>query len=442
MLRLIHTADWHLGQRFHGQERHTEHRAFLVWLLDTLEQRRADALLVAGDVFDVVNPSLQAQALLYEFIVSAHERLPRLDIVLIAGNHDSGNRIELPAPLMRRLRTHALGRVSWLDDGELDAERLLVPLTDSDGETRAWCLALPFLRPAEVTGSGIAAANTRNGSDPIQHDPARNDSVQNDSGQNDYVSGISRVHEQLIDAARRRREPGQALVAMSHAHLQGAAVSEASERPIVIGGEESISAALFPPEIAYVALGHLHRAQQVGEARIRYSGSPLPLDFSEVAYPHQVLDVTLDGDALAAVDAIPVPRPVAMHRVGPAPLEKVLAELETLGDDPDLPRERWPWLEVCVELEAPIPDLRARVDAALADKALRLLRLERRLPQVEGEEAAARVGLETLGPRRLFELTWQQRWGEPPDAAVLADFDRLRQDVLDDEEADTGEAHP
>ncbi|HSP57342.1 MAG TPA: exonuclease subunit SbcD, partial [Halomonas sp.] len=158
MLRLIHTADWHLGQSFHGQERHTEHRAFLAWLLDTLEERQADALLVAGDVFDVVNPSLQAQALLYDFIVGAHERLPRLDIVMIAGNHDSGNRIELPAPLMRRLRTHALGRVSWLDDGRLDAERLLVPLTDSEGQTRAWCLALPFLRPAEVTGNGIAAA--------------------------------------------------------------------------------------------------------------------------------------------------------------------------------------------------------------------------------------------------------------------------------------------
>ncbi|SFU41990.1 exonuclease SbcCD subunit D [Halomonas korlensis] len=438
MLRLIHTADWHLGQSFHGQERHTEHRAFLAWLLDTLEQRRADALLVAGDVFDVVNPSLQAQALLYDFIVSAHERLPRLDIVMIAGNHDSGNRIELPAPLMRRLRTHALGRVSWLDDGRLDAERLLVPLTASDGETRAWCLALPFLRPAEVTGNAVAAPFGEAGSD--------------------YVNGISRVHEQLIDAARARRRPGQALVAMSHAHLHGATVSEASERPIVIGGEESISAALFPSEIAYVAMGHLHRAQQVGEARIRYSGSPLPLDFSEVAYPHQVLDVTLDGDVLATVDTIPVPRPVAMHRIGPASLEKVLTELEALESDPELPqargrelskargrelpRERWPWLEVCVALEAPIPDLRARVDAALKGKALRLLRLERRLPRAEGEEAPTRVELETLGPRRLFELTWQQRWNEPADAAVLADFDRLRQDVLDDQDTDTGEARP
>lgn len=434
-MKLIHTADWHLGQSFHGQERHAEHRAFLAWLLDTLVARRADALLVAGDIFDVVNPSLAAQELLYDFIVAAHERLPTLDMVLIAGNHDSGNRVELPAPLMRRLRTHALGRVSWLDDGRLDAERLLVPLTDAAGETRAWCLALPFLRPAEVTGAALVAHDAEN-------EPG--DTPPGDQAPNDYVAGISRVHRQLVEAALQRREPGQALVAMSHTHLHGAAVSEASERPIVIGGEESISAALFPAEIAYVALGHLHRAQQVGEARIRYSGSPLPLDFSEVAYPHQVVEVTLDGEALAATEAIPVPRPVAMHRIGPAPLEAVLAELEALESDPAPPKEQWPWLEVRVELEAPIPDLRARVDAALKDKAVRLLRLERRLPTVEGDASAARVDLESLGPRKLFARTWEERWGEPPDDDVLADFDRLRQEVLDADDTETSgrEARP
>ncbi|MBB3189986.1 exonuclease SbcCD subunit D [Halomonas cerina] len=435
MLRLIHTADWHLGQSFHGQERHVEHRAFLSWLLDTLVARQADALLVAGDIFDVVNPSLRAQALLVDFIVSAHERLPRLDIVLIAGNHDSGNRLELPAPLMRRLRAHALGRVSWQGDGTLDAERLLVPLTDAAGETRAWCLALPFLRPAEITGQGPAE---------LPQDASGNDSLHND-----YVASITRVHETLIDAARARREPGQALVAMSHAHLRGAAVSEASERPIVIGGEESVSAALFPEDIAYVALGHLHRAQQVGETRIRYSGSPLPLDFSEVDYAHQVVEVTLDKEALAGIETLPVPRPVAMHRLGPAPLDAVLTELEALDPDlpgqdrgQDLPRERWPWLEVRVTLDAPLPDLRARMEAALAGKALRLLRLERRLPRVAREEAPTRVDLEELGPQRLFSHTWEKRWGEPPTKDVLADFNRLLQDMLDDEDTDDRKPHP
>nr|WP_240458067.1 exonuclease SbcCD subunit D C-terminal domain-containing protein [Halomonas socia] len=112
-----------------------------------------------------------------------------------------------------------------------------------------------------------------------------------------------------------------------------------------------------------------------------------------------------------------------MLRIGPAPLDKVLAELEALEDDPTLARERWPWLEVRVELEAPIPDLRAQVDAALEDKALRLLRLERRLPRVAEQADTARVDLESLGPRKLFERTWQARWGEPPGETVMADLD-------------------
>lgn len=432
-MNIIHTADWHLGQNFHGQERHAEHQAFLGWLLDILEQRRADALLVAGDIFDVVNPSLRAQQLLYDFIVSAHERLPDLNIVLIAGNHDSGNRIELPAPLMQRLGTHALGRVSWLDDGTLDSERLLVPLDDIDGTICAWCLALPFLRPAEVTGNGVQL------DEASQHDTRHDDSRHNDSRHNDsrnnYVSGVTQVHQQLIAAAHRKRQPGQALVAMSHAHLHGAAVSEASERPIVIGGEESISASLFPADIAYVALGHLHRAQQVGEERIRYSGSPLPLDFSEVNYPHQVVAVALEGETLSSVEAIAVPRPVAMYRVGPAPLDDVLTQLasmtDTLTSGSELSREYWPWLEVRVELAAPVPDLKAQVDAALKDKPVRLLRLERRLPQNGQDASSHKVDLESLGPRRLFELTWQERWNEPPSPDVMSDFDHLLQDVLD-----------
>ena len=93
-MRLIHTSDWHLGQTLHGQDRDYEHAQFLAWLLDQLVAHRADALLIAGDVFDTVNPPLKAQERLYDFIVRAHEKLPQLDIVMIAGNHDSGGRIE------------------------------------------------------------------------------------------------------------------------------------------------------------------------------------------------------------------------------------------------------------------------------------------------------------------------------------------------------------
>ncbi len=417
-MKLLHTADWHLGQTFHGQERHVEHQAFLDWLLETLAQRHSDALLIAGDIFDVVNPSLRAQRQLYDFIVSAHQRLPRLRIVLIAGNHDSGARIELPGPLLERLRTHALGRVVWLDAGQdeaarLDAERLLIPLEAADGQVAAWCLALPFLRPAEVTGGAHG---------------------------DDYVSGVERVHRELIESAEARRRPGQALVAMSHAHIQGASVSADSERPIVIGGEESLPSTLFPASLAYVALGHLHRPQQVGEARIRYSGSPLPMDFSEVDYPHQVVEVTLDGEALAGCEAIRVPRAVALLRVGPAPLDAVLAELAALDDDTEAPRERWPWLEVRVELDAPRVDLRVSIEQALADKPVRLIRIQSLYAGRRDAASHDPAPQEAPEPAALFAHAWEQQFGAPPDDDVTGDFASLLTELAHADSAEDADA--
>lgn len=400
-MRLIHTSDWHLGQTLHGQDRDFEHAAFLAWLLDVLVERQADALLIAGDIFDTANPPLRAQERLYAFIVEAHQRLPQLEIVMIAGNHDSGARIELPAPLLRRLNAHALGRIEWLDGDALDSARLLLPLHRADGAIAAWCLALPFLRPAEVTGGAAG---------------------------DDYLAGIERVHRELVAAAEARRSAGQALVAISHAHLAGAAVSADSERNIVIGNAEALPASLFPASVAYVALGHLHKPQQVaGQTRLRYSGAPLPLSFAEVDYPHQVLLVELDGASLSSVAALRVPRAVEMLRLGPAPLADVLEQLAALPAS-GLPRERQPWLEVRVQLEQPQPDLRQQIEVALEGKGCRLVRIASEY-RGRSEEAPPLVGLDQLDPRELFRRSWLAEYGSEADAQVLADFAALLQDV-------------
>eukprot|EP01133_Synstelium_polycarpum_P000297 gene297-353_t len=370
-LRLFHTSDWHLGQNLHGQERDFEHACFLDWLLGQLGLHRPDVLLIAGDIFDTVNPPLKAQERLYDFIISAHEQNPALTIVMIAGNHDSGSRIELPAPLMRRLRTHALGRVLWLDDGQLDVERLLIPLPGADGEIAGWCLALPFLRPAEVTGAQLG---------------------------DDYLRGIGQVHEWLIAAANAKRQPGQALVAISHAHMAGGSVSEDSERSLIIGNAEALPASLFDASVSYVALGHLHKPQRVnGEERIRYCGSPIPLSFSEIGYQHQILDVQLDGETLVSVESRLIPRSVNLQRLEAAPLADILKQLADLPDiDLLAETQRQPWLEVRVRLDEPQPDLRQQVENALQGKAVRLVRI--------AAEYAGSGGREDSQEDRLIEL--------------------------------------
>ncbi|MEN5095074.1 exonuclease SbcCD subunit D C-terminal domain-containing protein [Pseudomonas protegens] len=407
-MRLFHTSDWHLGQNLHGQERDFEHACFLEWLLRQLKHEQPDVLLIAGDIFDTVNPPVKAQERLYDFIVSAHEQQPALTIVMIAGNHDSGSRIELPAPLMRRLRTHALGRVLWLDDGQLDAERLLLPLPDASGTIAGWCLALPFLRPAEVTGPHLG---------------------------DDYLKGIAQVHEWLIAAANAKRLPGQALIAVSHAHMAGGSVSEDSERSLIIGNAEALPASLFGADVSYVALGHLHKPQKVnGEERIRYSGSPIPLSFSEIGYQHQILDVRLDGETLVSVEPRLIPRAVNLQRLGPAPLGDILAQLGELPDIDLLAEEqRQPWLEVRVRLDEPQPDLRQQVESALQGKAVRLVRIAAEYAGNggrDGEDSGAElIELDQLSPEELFRRAWRDAYANEVDEATLKDFALLLQDV-------------
>ena len=260
-MRLLHTSDWHLGQSLHNFERTFEHQCFLDWLLDTIVAEEIDALLVAGDIFDTANPSAGAQKQLYRFLQQARVRSPLLDIVIIAGNHDSPGRIEAPAPLLEAHGTSVIGHIVRLADGEIDIGRHVVPLHDKSGAVQAWCLAIPFLRPGDVPRLPAPVA----GEAPVDA----------------YLGGISLLYQQAYALAAARRQPGQSVVAMGHCHMVDGAASLDSERRIVIGGTEALPASMFDPAIAYTALGHLHLSQRVGQKQhLRYCGSPIPLSFS------------------------------------------------------------------------------------------------------------------------------------------------------------------
>lgn len=143
-LKLIHTADWHLGQTFFGYDREAEHEAFLGFLTNLLVERQTDVLLIAGDVFDVTNPSAGAQRRFYRFLREANRLNPGLQIVIIAGNHDSAIRLEAPNPLLEELNTSIVGIVGRTDSGEIDLASLVVPLRNGreNGRRFAWrCLS-------------------------------------------------------------------------------------------------------------------------------------------------------------------------------------------------------------------------------------------------------------------------------------------------------------
>lgn len=379
-MRILHTSDWHLGQQFKGFDRQAEHRVFLDWLVETLADRRIDALLVAGDLFDQANPSADAQKLFFDFLAAARKRCPALDIVMIAGNHDSAGRIDAPHPLLSAFGVRVMGRHDARQ--ELTPElldRILVPVTNADGRTAAWVLAVPYLRPADLDlGSG-----------------------------QDYASAIGQVYAALGEAAAGQLDSDQALLVMGHLHARGGQVSEDSERRLVIGGEEAVGAELFPAQATYVALGHLHLPQAVTAEHIRYSGSPLPLSFSEIDYPHQVVEVELDGNAIDRIEPIRIPRPVELLRV-PAvasPIEEAIRALEELEVEPQTPALQ-PLVEVQILASIVPTDMRARIEAAIDGKPLRLTGIQRSRPVRDEDSAKSAINTDTdlreLTPDRLF----------------------------------------
>lgn len=409
-MRLLHTSDWHLGQTLHNHERSYEHQCFLDWLLDTLDQQQVDALLIAGDIFDTANPSAAAQKQLYRFLQQARARCPQLDIVVIAGNHDSPGRLEAPGPLLEVHATTVIGHVLRNGAGDIDLERHLVPLHGKDGEVAAWCLAVPFLRPGDVPRLQIA-----DDAEPVA-DP--------------YLAGAALLYQQAFALAATRRQPGQAIVAMGHCHMVDGTASLDSERRIVIGGTEALPASMFDPAIAYTALGHLHLSQRVGQKEhVRYCGSPIPLSFSEVGYQHQVLLVDLAGDTVQAVTPLMVPRPVALLRVPatPAPIEEALAALEALQLE-ELPPHAQPLLEVRVLLDGPEPGLRGRIEAAIAGKPVRLAKIEPTRKQDGVTTVQPAMSLEQLAqlqPDDIFRRLYQQKFGDEAPDDQLAAFAEL-----------------
>jgi exonuclease SbcD len=402
-LRILHTSDWHLGHTLHDLPRTEEHAAFLAWLLGALDEHAVDALLVAGDVFDTANPSAEAQAQFHRFLVAAKARRPSLDIVVIGGNHDSAARLDATAPILDELGVHVVGGLPSND--EASRARLVVPLRDAEGAVAAWAIAVPFLRPADLPYIDEGDA---------------------------LVEGVRTVYGSALELARTKRSQGQALVAMGHCYMTGSSLSELSERRILGGNQHALPVDVFPHDLAYVALGHLHLAQRVGgRENVRYAGSPIPLSIDEERYEHQVVLAELEGEGVRSIERLFVPRTVPILRVPsgePRSYDELEPELHALSPrDPSRPDWQRPYLEVHIRLDTPDPSLRAKVEAALEGKDARLVRLRLSLT---GSGAALGdteklVSLVDLSPEQVFLKRYERDHASAPDVSLLDAFAEL-----------------
>lgn len=345
-MRILHTADWHIGKTLYRQKRYEEFDAFLSWLAETIHQQEVDVLLVAGDVFDTSAPSNLAQQLYYRFLCKVAAS-PCRHVIVTAGNHDSPSFLNAPKELLQALNIHVIGSIT-----ENHADEVFL-LRDEKGAPELIVCAVPYLRDSDIRSS----------------EPG--ESIEDKERK--LVEGIRSHYHSVCTLAEQMRKDLLSeipIVAMGHLFTAGGqTVDGDGVRDLYVGSLAHVTSVIFPTCIDYLALGHLHVPQRVnGSETMRYCGSPIPMGFGEAKQNKSVCLVDFEQPT-PNVSLIKVPLFQALERIQGSWDEIVAAigELATKGRA---------WLEIIYEGNALTGDLSEPLKAAIAGTELEVLRVK------------------------------------------------------------------
>lgn len=415
-MRILHTSDWHLGRSFHGLHMTQEQKAVLDRLLDIIETRKTDVVIIAGDIYDRSVPPEEAVRLFDETLNSMITRLGQ-KVILIAGNHDNPGRLGFAQDLLRGQDVFITGPLAKdTDPVVLEDEHgpvYFAPLTYTDP-----LIAREIFRTEEKeetlnaeTGTDTAATAEApaDGNSMTQPDlfaaagtaPGGKEETAEESEKRAEEAPI-RTHE---DALRRQislmeaKIPREARsVAIAHVFLTGGAASEDTERPLTMGNTGGVSKDLFR-NFTYTALGHLHRPQKFGE-NIRYSGSLMKYAFSETDQRKGVYIIDLDADGIAGIETVPLE---ARHD-----LASVKGSFADLMENP---REELKenFLEIILTDPTPILDAKNRLETIYPH----IMHLQYERLNRAPEEESIRRERENLSDYALAASFFEQVGGQP-----------------------------
>lgn len=404
-MRILHTADWHLGKRLHRHALHGFQVQFIEWLLKTVEEQAVEAILVAGDIFDTANPSSEARNLYYTALARLHGL--GCQVIITGGNHDSPAVLQAPKTLLEALRIHVVGEKTEAP------EAMLVPLQDRAGHTHALVSAVPFLRDADLR-------RLVEGETALQREEA-------------VREGIARVFREQAEAAA-REAGGVPCIAMGHLFVHGVSTSD-SEREIQVGNLAGVTDQVFPETFDYVALGHIHKPQKVGqEDRIFYAGSPVPLSFSESQDHKRVILLEVSDEGIQH-ESLSVPVFCRLPRFK-GPLEHIRQKLETLDPGQDA------LIEVHLMAERDHPDIPVQLNELVAEHNRQhpdQLIIQQRIEYGDRTVGAGQLfeqeqNLDALSPEAVFRERLDRDQPEPETRALLEDaFQEILEEIRQSE---------
>lgn len=405
-MRILHTSDWHLGQHFMGKTRQAEHRAWCDWLVETVQKQQADALIIAGDIFDTGTPPSYAREQYNRFIVQM--QATGCQLVILAGNHDSVSMLNESKGILAQLNTQVISSVT-----DNPNEQILL-LNKRDGQAGAIVCAIPYIRPRDVQRSQAGQSA--------------------EDKQNDLQQAIAAHYAQLFtkaEALRSELNINVPIVGTGHLTTVGVSLTE-SVREIYVGSLTAFPTDAFPA-FDYLALGHIHRPQKVGGfEHIRYSGSPIALSFDEAKQQKELLCVDLNSKGLQTVSVIHIP---CFQRL--ISLSGSLAELEAqfVQLAKELDPDAITWLEIQVRADDYFADLDERVNALCADLPVEVLRVRRlRENKIAGLTRDSGEVLAELTPEEVFTKRLHNEELSDEDISVLKSLHA--QVIIDLQEAD------
>ncbi len=430
-VRILHTSDWHLGVSIKSQGCGEEHEAFLEWLVGEIDERRADLLVVAGDVFHYATPSNAARQRYYRFLIECARRETLEQVIVVGGNHDSPSGLNAPRELLRSLDIHVVGGLPYDEDEQI--ERCLVSVGDDPADPELVVAAVPYARRAQL---GVA--------------------LEDDSGESmheRYQRAFADLYGRLAEAAD-ERFPGVPRVATGHLTCYAASNEpEQGDYHSAIHGTtdtrefdekndsevDSVGTigAMRPGEVfgdayAYVALGHIHRRMRVGDRDVWYSGTPVATSGDESS-DRYVLQIDIETGGQPEVESVEVPtwRELVELTGSEEKIADQLADLEWEGEFPP-----YLFVEVEVDREQLQGETKHRLQEQLseefpeADRCPRIVAYREYDPEAEPLELEREVpSLEDLSPREVFERRYRRRHGvevDPPDELIDA-FKQIEQ---------------
>lgn len=403
-MKVLHTSDWHLGQKFISREREEEHAMALEWLVKTIDEKKVEVLLVAGDVFDIGNPPSSSRATYYGFLKKLLKTHCR-HIVITGGNHDSPQMLDAPREILEIFNVHIVGKAKE------DVSEEVIVLNDENGKPECVVAAVPFLRDQDLR----RAVSGETSDDRVEA----------------IRQGILAHYEAVGMACEAYTNVEIPIIAMGHLCATGAK-SSGKQDNIYLGSLENIEASKFPKVFDYVALGHIHREQAIGDfENIRYSGSIIPLSFSETKDDKSVTLLQFRNKVIEERELIPVPQFRRLKTIEGS-FDYVKERLEKLNMDyaDGLPA----WVEIIVETETVIPNLNGQLIDFAAGMNLEILKVRTNSSNLSLEEQMGYEELDDLTPFEVFQKKLASAGKPPEDAKVLEETFRELETWMNEKE--------